>query len=82
LTFLEKITAQHGKHNYFERAKTMRTAFAVKHYAGDVAYEVEGFLDKNRDTLQPDLLALVLASKTKLVGGTRARFYTPIYKVC
>ncbi len=39
-TFLEKITAQHKEAKNFERPKNARTSFVVKHYAGEVAYEV------------------------------------------
>jgi myosin V len=32
-----------------------------------VAYEVKNFLEKNRDTLQPDLLSVILASSSAFV---------------
>jgi myosin-1 len=33
--------------------------FRVTHYAGDVTYEVDGFVEKNRDTLYQDFKRLV-----------------------
>ncbi|KAJ1361072.1 hypothetical protein KIN20_020249 [Parelaphostrongylus tenuis] len=36
--------------------------FLVKHYAGDVVYNVDGFCDRNRDVLYPDLIVLMQQS--------------------
>jgi hypothetical protein len=71
-TYLDKITQQHQpkqqqQPGYFERPKGSRTAFVIRHYAGEVQYETEGFLDKNKDVLQADLLALLLKSKQEVV---------------
>lgn len=47
--------------------------FGVAHFAGDVTYDVTGFLDKNRDTLQRDLLDLIEGSGTPFVAGLLKR---------
>ncbi|KAK6053213.1 myosin head [Cooperia oncophora] len=41
--------------------------FRVTHYAGDVTYSVNGFMDKNRDTLFQDLKRLLFNSKSTLL---------------
>ena len=40
-----------------------RNAFCVKHFAGEVTYDVTGFLDKNRDTLTEDLVDMLRSSE-------------------
>ena len=42
--------------------------FQIKHYAGQVWYNVEGFLDKNRDALRADVLELLCSSEVPLVA--------------
>ncbi|OCF39805.1 myosin-1 [Kwoniella heveanensis CBS 569] len=37
--------------------------FLIKHYAGDVLYNVQGMTDKNKDTLIKDILDLIEGSK-------------------
>ncbi|NXF42259.1 MYO1G protein, partial [Nyctibius bracteatus] len=41
--------------------------FRIKHYAGDVTYSVEGFLDKNKDTLFQDFKRLFYNSADPVV---------------
>ena len=42
--------------------------FGIKHYAGQVWYNVEGFLDKNRDTVRYDVMGLLISSKDKMIS--------------
>lgn len=41
--------------------------FTVKHFAGDVTYIVTGFLEKNNDSLQEDLMELMICSSNKFI---------------
>ncbi|KIO22380.1 hypothetical protein M407DRAFT_28100 [Tulasnella calospora MUT 4182] len=43
--------------------------FLVKHYAGDVMYNVAGMTDKNKDTLIKDLLDVVAGSANPFIRG-------------
>ncbi|KAI9495701.1 P-loop containing nucleoside triphosphate hydrolase protein [Zychaea mexicana] len=44
--------------------------FLIRHYAGEVLYNVEGMTDKNRDSLLKDLLNLAAASSNSFVSQT------------
>ncbi len=41
--------------------------FLIRHYAGDVMYNIPGMTDKNKDTLTKDVLDLVDSSKDKFL---------------
>lgn len=44
--------------------------FLVRHYAGDVLYNVEGMTDKNKDALLKDLVELAAASSNEFISRT------------
>jgi len=73
LTFLEKCNKNFNAHAHYESyAKTKDRnindrSFRLKHYAGDVTYNVTGFLDKNKDTLFIDLSNAMMTSKNNLI---------------
>jgi myosin heavy subunit len=45
------------KSEYYTRNRRKPDEFGVKHFAGEVVYHCEGFLEKNKDALSPTLLA-------------------------
>ncbi|KAG0793223.1 hypothetical protein G6F57_003949 [Rhizopus arrhizus] len=49
--------------DYFKKPRFSNNAFTVAHYAHDVQYEAEGFLDKNKDTVPDELLNLLQNSQ-------------------
>ena len=43
----------------YTRSRRVQNGFVVRHFAGDVHYTITGFLEKNNDSLQTDLLLLL-----------------------
>ena len=64
-TFLEKLELNLSKHVNFEKPKLAHGKFIVKHFAGDVDYEVEGWREKNRDEL-PEHMLRVLSNSSNM----------------
>ncbi|XP_004839951.1 unconventional myosin-Ig [Heterocephalus glaber] len=68
--FLQTLDTHHRHHPHYSSRqlcptdKTMEFGrdFRIKHYAGDVTYSVEGFIDKNRDFLFQDFKRLLYNS--------------------
>lgn len=46
----------------------MAPVFGIRHYAGEITYQADGFLDKNRDSLQTDMQELMQSSGHKLIA--------------
>uniref|UniRef100_A0A8C6XW16 Uncharacterized protein n=1 Tax=Naja naja TaxID=35670 RepID=A0A8C6XW16_NAJNA len=55
-TLLQKLQSALGTHPHFN---SWNKGFIIHHYAGKVSYEVEGFCERNRDVLFPDLVELM-----------------------
>ncbi|EOA12803.1 hypothetical protein CARUB_v10025758mg [Capsella rubella] len=65
LTFANKLK-QHLKTNSCFKGERGR-AFRVNHYAGEVLYDTNGFLEKNRDPLPADLINLLSSCDCQLL---------------
>ena len=43
--------------------------FRIQHYAGPVTYDINAFIEKNRDTLFQDFKRLLYSSRNKIISG-------------
>ncbi|XP_039123360.1 myosin-6-like [Dioscorea cayenensis subsp. rotundata] len=68
-TFAEKLYQTFKNHKRFSKPKLARSDFTVSHYAGDVTYQTELFLDKNKDYVVAEHQALLCASKCSFIAG-------------
>ncbi|XP_061974228.1 myosin-6-like isoform X3 [Populus nigra] len=67
-TFAEKLYQTFKDHKHFSKPKS-RSDFTICHYAGDVTYQTEPFLDKNKDYVVAEHQALLSESKCSFVSG-------------
>ncbi|XP_011865309.1 PREDICTED: myosin-IIIb-like isoform X1 [Vollenhovia emeryi] len=65
------------KSKFYVRPKSDAVCFAIHHFAGRVVYQAEGFLEKNRNFLPPEVIQLVRQSQYDMV---RFLFQCPITK--
>ncbi len=66
VSFLQKLYAQIAKpetKDVFKKPRFGNSAFTIAHYAHDVTYEAEGFLEKNRDTVPDEHMNLLALTK-------------------
>nr|CAB3264111.1 myosin-7 [Phallusia mammillata] len=74
-TFKNKLYEQHDKKSKafvkpkVSGKKSGNAHFSVRHYAGIVDYNVDGWLNKNKDPLNESVLSLFRKSSNKLMSG-------------
>ncbi|XP_038717473.1 myosin-11 isoform X2 [Tripterygium wilfordii] len=68
-TFSQKLYLTFKDHKRFIKPKLARSEFTIVHYAGEVQYQSDQFLDKNKDYVVPEHQDLLSASKCSFVAG-------------
>ncbi|KAL9463743.1 hypothetical protein AB3S75_001531 [Citrus x aurantiifolia] len=68
-TFSQKLYQTFAKNNRFSKPKLSLTDFTILHYAGEVTYQANHFLDKNKDYVVAEHQALLTAAKCSFVAG-------------
>ncbi|CRK99256.1 CLUMA_CG012669, isoform A [Clunio marinus] len=67
-SFMEKCHYNHALNELYSRARIGAQEFGIKHYAGTVWYNVDGFLGKNRDvSIKNEVLELLESSSLPLL---------------
>ncbi|KAL6041784.1 Unconventional myosin-XIX [Balamuthia mandrillaris] len=62
-----KMTKNANKNAYFSLPRFSETAFTIKHYAGSVTYDTSSFIEKNKDFIIPEQVAIMEASASAFV---------------
>uniref|UniRef100_A0A8C4UTL7 Myosin-7B n=1 Tax=Falco tinnunculus TaxID=100819 RepID=A0A8C4UTL7_FALTI len=78
-SFKNKLYDQHlGKSNNFQKPKPAKgkaeAHFSLVHYAGTVDYNISGWLDKNKDSLNESVVGLYQKSSMKILCSLYATF--------
>uniref|UniRef100_A0A665WV33 Unconventional myosin-X-like n=1 Tax=Echeneis naucrates TaxID=173247 RepID=A0A665WV33_ECHNA len=66
-TLLEKLHSRHATNLYYVKPRVTDHQFGIKHYAGEVFYDVRGILEKNRDTFRDDILFILKDSRLDFI---------------
>uniref|UniRef100_A0A8K9XR08 Unconventional myosin-X-like n=1 Tax=Oncorhynchus mykiss TaxID=8022 RepID=A0A8K9XR08_ONCMY len=66
-TLLEKLHSRHATNQYYMKPRVTDHQFGIKHYAGEVLYDVRGVLQKNRDTFRDDVLNMLKDSRLDFI---------------
>lgn len=81
-SFKNKLYDQHlGKNNCFLKPKVVKgkpeAHFTLMHYAGNVDYNISGWLEKNKDPLNESVVQLYQKSSVKILAMLYASFSGP-----
>ena len=68
-TWLDKMNNNQVNNKHFFRPKTQKGVFGIIHYAGEVVYTVSRFLEKNRDSIQDEVVDLFSKSDLEILSS-------------
>ncbi|XP_048844324.1 unconventional myosin-IXb-like isoform X2 [Brienomyrus brachyistius] len=66
-TLLAKFKQQHQGNSYFIPTPVLEPAFVVRHFAGNVKYQLKDFREKNMDHMRADIMLLLRSSNRAYV---------------
>lgn len=67
---LKKYNQNFEQHKHFKKDQKIKTTkFIVVHYAGPVEYDVNSFLEKNRDSVGDIVIDTLMKSESKLLSN-------------
>ncbi|CAI4991498.1 CGH_1_HP_G0067070.mRNA.1.CDS.1 [Saccharomyces cerevisiae] len=67
-SFYSKLISTWDQNSSKFKRSRLKNGFILKHYAGDVEYTVEGWLSKNKDPLNDNLLSLLSSSQNDIIS--------------
>lgn len=68
-SFFEKLNqCCSGKSEKFKASK-FSSKFSLKHYAGDVEYSIDGWIEKNRDPLNDNVIEILAGSSNQFIAN-------------
>lgn len=66
-SYASKVITSHENNARLSKARLSQMHFVLHHYAGEVSYDCQSFVEKNKDSLQSDLEALLGSSTNNLI---------------
>lgn len=63
-----KLYEKFGKNKHFGKPRMSQAAFIIHHFADNVEYQCDGFLEKNRDTVLEEQINILKASEHELIA--------------
>jgi len=64
-----------GIYKYYEKPRWGDRLFTIVHYAGKVTYDTETFIDKNKDYIVPEHIAIMSKSDNSFISGLFGGFF-------
>ena len=66
-TLADKLHSSNEHNAFYIRPRLNLLQFGIRHYAGEVVYEIKGMVEKNRDLFREDLHKLMKSSSSEFV---------------
>ena len=68
--FFDMVVQAYKTHEFFGYQPLFKEDFIVKHYAGEVKYNIRDWLEKNKDVLRDDIIDVLSQSKVEFIAKT------------
>ncbi|XP_023589698.1 unconventional myosin-Vb, partial [Trichechus manatus latirostris] len=78
----QKLYDRHSSSQHFQKPRMSNTSFIVVHFADKVEYHSDGFLEKNRDTVNEEQINILKASKVKNIRNFDPRRAVQQLRAC